>query len=202
MAIFNFNVSQSTFDLTLVSEISTSCSTYFEYEVVADHGDALEVTLTGTSTVTVTWESQSYKVGSTVFSDWINEITKSLTYSSNGLRLIFAIENSGVAGFFNGAELTVVNTTQSSTRSLTGTRYNDSPSCNVPPASITGDKHFTHTEAVASTTWSITHNLQKMVSVSVQDTAGNTVHGEVSYTSTDTITITFLSAVAGVAYLN
>ena len=130
MAIFNFNISQSTFDLTLVSEISTSCSTYFEYEVVADPGDALEVTLTGTSTVTVTWESQSYKVGSTVFSDWINETTKSLTYSSNGLRLIFAIENSGVAGFFNGAELTVVNTTQSSTRSLTGTRYNDSPSCN------------------------------------------------------------------------
>ena len=202
MAIFNFNVSQPTFDLTLVSEISTTCSTYFEYEVVADPGDALEFTLTGTSTVTVTWESQSYKVGSTVFSDWINEITKSLTYSSNGLRLIFSIENSGVAGFFNGAELTVVNTTQSSTISLIGTRYNDSPTCNIPPASITGDKHFTYTEAVGSATWSITHNLQKMVSVNVQDTAGNTVHGEVNYTSLDTITITFISAVAGVAYLN
>ena len=131
MAIFNFNVSQSTFDLTLMSEISTSCSTYFEYEVVADPGDVLEVTLTGTSTVIVTWENQSYKIGSTVFSDWINETTKSITYSSNGLRLIFSIENSGVTGFFNGAELTVVNTTQSSTRSLTGTRYNDSPSCNL-----------------------------------------------------------------------
>tara|TARA_B100000768_G_scaffold138900_1_gene130152 strand:+ start:668 stop:1276 length:609 start_codon:yes stop_codon:yes gene_type:complete len=202
MAIFNFNISQSNFQLNLLSEISTDCATYFEYEVIATPGDVLDVTLLGTSTTTVTWVSQSYQVGPGVFTDWINELTKSITYSSSGLKLIFSIENSGVAGFFNGAELTVANTSIGVTKSLTGTRFNDSPSCNVVPSTITGDKHFTYTQSLPATSWSISHNLDKMVSVSVQDTSGNTVHGEVAYTSTDTITITFINAVAGVAYLN
>ena len=85
---------------------------------------------------------------------------------------------------------------------MTGTRFNDSPSCNVPTAAITGDKHFTYTQSLPAAVWSISHNLDKMVSVSVQDTLGNTVHGEIAYTSTDTITITFINAFAGVAYLN
>lgn len=202
MAIFNLNISQSIFQLNLLSEISTDCATYFEYEVIATPGDVLDVTLLGTSTTTVTWVSQSYEVGPSVFTDWINEITKTITYSSSGLKLIFSIENSSVAGFFNGAELTVANTTTGVTKSLTGIRYNDGPSCNVPTAAITGDKHFVYTQSLPNTAWSISHNLDKMVSVTVQDTSGNTVHGEVAYTSTDTITITFINAVAGVAYLN
>ena len=202
MAIFNFNISESNFQLNLLSEISTDCATYFEYEVIATPGDVLDITLMGTSTTTVTWVSQSYEVGLAVFTDWINETTKTLTYSSSGLKLIFSIENSSVAGFFNGANLTVANTTTGVTKSLTGTRFNDSPSCNVPTAAITGDKHFTYTQSLPAAVWSISHNLDKMVSVSVQDTSGNTVHGEIAYTSTDTITITFINAFAGVAYLN
>ena len=202
MAIFNFNVLQSTFNLDLKSEVSTDCATYFQYEVLADDGDVLQISLSGTSTVPVTWTSQSYLVGSTVFNDWINETTKTLIYSNNGLRLIFSLENSGIAGFFNGAELTVVNVTQSSTRKVTGIRYIDGPSCNVPTSEITGDKHFTHTQALPSLIWSITHNLEKMTSVTIQDDSGNTVLGEINYTSIDTITITFISAVSGVAYLN
>jgi hypothetical protein len=202
MAIFNFNISESNFQLNLLSEITTDCATYFEYEVIATVGDVLDISLLGTSTTTVTWVSQSYEVGPARYTDWINEITKTLTYSSSGLKLIFSIENSSVAGFFNGAELTVANTTTGVTKSLTGTRYNDGPSCNVPTAAITGDKHFTYTQSLPSAVWSITHSLDKMVSVSVQDTSGNTVHGEVAYTSTDTITITFINAFAGVAYLN
>ena len=136
MAIFNFNISQSNFQLNLLSEISTDCATYFEYKVIATPGDVLDITLMGTSTTTVTWVSQSYKVGLGVFTDWINETTKTLTYSSSGLKLIFSIENSSVAGFFNGAELTVANTTTGVTKSLTGTRFNDGPFCNVPTAAM------------------------------------------------------------------
>jgi hypothetical protein len=62
--------------------------------------------------------------------------------------------------------------------------------------------HFTYTQSSASAVWNITHNLGKNPSVSVADSAGTLVMGEVDYINDNNLTITFISAFAGVAYLN
>ena len=69
-------------------------------------------------------------------------------------------------------------------------------------SSITSDLHFTYTQSSASAVWNITHNLGKNPSVSVADSAGSLVVGEVDYINDNNLIITFISAFAGVAYLN
>ena len=66
----------------------------------------------------------------------------------------------------------------------------------------TGDKNFVFTQTVASNTWTINHTLDKFPSVSVVDSAGTEVFGQVQYINLSKITITFSSAFAGEAFLN
>ncbi len=62
-------------------------------------------------------------------------------------------------------------------------------------------KRFVFTQAVASSSWTITHDLDGFPSVSVVDSAGSHVVGDVEYNSTSSITVSFESAFAGTAYL-
>lgn len=64
------------------------------------------------------------------------------------------------------------------------------------------DKHFVYKQRVASSLWKIVHNLDKHPSVTVVDSAGTTVYGEVDYTTTNSVQIRFMSAFSGTAYLN
>jgi hypothetical protein len=61
---------------------------------------------------------------------------------------------------------------------------------------------YEHPQATPATVWSITHNLNGHPSVTVVDTGGDTVLGDVKYTSLNTLTVTFLVPVAGYAYLD
>lgn len=61
---------------------------------------------------------------------------------------------------------------------------------------------FTFEQSVASDTWNVTHNLGKYPSVSVVDSGGNLVDGEVKYVTNNRISITFTSPFSGKAYLN
>ena len=65
-----------------------------------------------------------------------------------------------------------------------------------------GDLNFTFTQASAQSVWNITHNLGKFPSVSIIDSAGTNVIGEVDYTNNNELILTFTAAFAGVAYLN
>lgn len=65
-----------------------------------------------------------------------------------------------------------------------------------------GDKHYTHVQQTAAAVWTITHNLGKRPSISVIDSAGSSVVGEIAHISTNELTITFSSAFKGTAYLN
>lgn len=69
-------------------------------------------------------------------------------------------------------------------------------------SSITSDLHFTFTQSSASAQWVIQHDLGKNPSVSVVDSAGSLVVGEVSYINNNNLIITFISAFSGKAYLN
>jgi hypothetical protein len=64
------------------------------------------------------------------------------------------------------------------------------------------DKHYKHIQSVSSNVWNINHDLYKHPSVTVKDSAGSTVIGEVEYVDLNNITITFSGAFSGEAYLN
>jgi hypothetical protein len=61
---------------------------------------------------------------------------------------------------------------------------------------------YTYSQAVPAATWTITHNMHRHPSVTVVDSAGTKVYGDITYDSQDQITITFSAAFSGTAYLN
>lgn len=65
-----------------------------------------------------------------------------------------------------------------------------------------GRVSFEHIQGVASATWTIVHNLKFYPNVTVQDSAGNIVEGEIAYTNSDSLVITFSAAFSGTAYLS
>ena len=67
---------------------------------------------------------------------------------------------------------------------------------------IENDKSFYFVQNEALDTWVIVHNLNKYPAVSVIDSSGSEVIGEVTYDSINQITITFKGAFKGNATLN
>lgn len=76
------------------------------------------------------------------------------------------------------------------------------PYGNATQVSNNVDKHYQHTQIQALSTWSITHNLQKFPSVTVVDSAGSKVTGEVDYIDINNLTVSFTAEFGGIAYLN
>ncbi len=64
------------------------------------------------------------------------------------------------------------------------------------------DKHYTHEQSVPSATWTVTHNLSKRCSVSVVDSTGRIVGGDVEYVDDNSLTLTFVGGFSGKAYCN
>lgn len=64
------------------------------------------------------------------------------------------------------------------------------------------DKHYEHRQDSALAVWDITHNLDKIPSVSVFDSAGDKWEVIPNFVSSNRLTITFPAALTGVAYLN
>ena len=64
------------------------------------------------------------------------------------------------------------------------------------------DTTFIHEQMSASDVWTITHFLGRYPSVTVVDSAGSVVVGDVQYISKDQIILTFQGAFSGTAYLN
>ena len=67
---------------------------------------------------------------------------------------------------------------------------------------VTGDKNFLFIQNIALDRWEINHNLEKYPSVSVIDSAGNEVIGDVEYIDINNLVITFKGAFKGKATLN
>lgn len=64
------------------------------------------------------------------------------------------------------------------------------------------DKTFVFTQAIPADVWLIEHNLNKYPSVSVVDTGGNLICGDVEYVDINTVRCKFSSMFSGNAYLN
>lgn len=66
----------------------------------------------------------------------------------------------------------------------------------IPPIAY----HFT--QLVPASTWVIQHNLNFYPNVTVVDSANTNVEGEIRYTDSNNLTLTFTSAFSGNAYLS
>lgn len=64
------------------------------------------------------------------------------------------------------------------------------------------DKNYKHTQIQASKTWNIKHNLKKIPSVTVIDSGGNEVIGNIKHLSENELIITFSHEFSGSAILN
>lgn len=67
-------------------------------------------------------------------------------------------------------------------------------------SSLQTSRHV-HTQSSASSQWAVSHTLGGRPSVTVVDSSGTTVFGEVTYNSDSQVTITFSSPFSGYAYL-
>ena len=67
---------------------------------------------------------------------------------------------------------------------------------------IVYDKTFVYNQAISSDVWEIEHNLDKYPSVTVVDSGGSVVVGEIVYINKNNVRIAFTSAFSGKAYLN
>jgi len=65
-----------------------------------------------------------------------------------------------------------------------------------------GDLNYLHTQNIAATTWTVTHNLGKKPSVTVVDSGGSVVIGAVTHVNTNQLQIVFTAAFSGVAHCN
>lgn len=61
---------------------------------------------------------------------------------------------------------------------------------------------YMHTQAIPQSVWAISHNLGRYPSVTVVDSAGSVVVGNIEYVSNNSIVLTFSAAFGGSAYLN
>lgn len=65
-----------------------------------------------------------------------------------------------------------------------------------------GDIYHLHVQSSPSTTWTITHNLNRPIMARVRDASGNNVIGEVADVNVDQATITFTIAISGEAIIH
>jgi hypothetical protein len=65
-----------------------------------------------------------------------------------------------------------------------------------------GPVAYTHTQYSSSASWTVSHNLGYNPNVTVSDSAGTIIEGEIAYPSSNTIVLNFSSAFAGTAYLS
>jgi hypothetical protein len=87
---------------------------------------------------------------------------------------------------------------------------------NIGPRGLKGDKGdqgdpgptgatggtYTHTQALASATWTINHNLGYFPNVTVVDSAEDEVVGDINYVNNNTLIISFNGGFSGNAYLS
>lgn len=190
MAIFSFNVVDvAGFRVDRHSVIETECASRYVYKISASSNDDIRFSITGDfqdSTYTVLGNETSF----------INETT--VSYETQ-LYISFTILNSGSSGNFFSANLEVTNDTTSNNYEDNRTRLNDNTPCGL---NNVGDKNYVHDQASPSAVWTINHNLEKYCAVVAVDTAGTVCVGQIDYTNTNTLTITFNVSFSGSAYCN
>ena len=126
-------------------------------------------------------------------------VTKTSTIStvSKPLEGVLEIHDPGVAGPPNTLTLGSVTSGATAAVSITGVAPSQTINFVLPVGG-----NYNHTQSVSSATWTITHNLGFRPAVSVVDSGGNHVIGDVNYVSVNALTISFSAPFGGSAYLS
>lgn len=64
------------------------------------------------------------------------------------------------------------------------------------------DKHYQYTQTTPASVWNVTHNLGKLPSITVMDSAGNVVEGDYENVSVNQAILSFSGAFSGIAVFN
>ena len=136
----------------------------------------------------------------TAANDTTHRIFKTIT--DNTTNLVLVNEANGRPENYNTGFGFTLTETQASTDEYLVSEANTGKLVFKSAADGIGDKHFAHTQSSASATWVVNHNLNKFPSVTVVDSAGTVVIGQVGYNSTTQATLTFVSSFSGKAYFN
>jgi hypothetical protein len=65
-----------------------------------------------------------------------------------------------------------------------------------------GSVSYVHNQGVAAATWVVDHNLGWYPNVTVKDSTGDVVEGNITYNDSNRVTLGFSGAFAGIAYLS
>lgn len=122
--------------------------------------------------------------------------TKNVTTVTQGPTEVLEIHDPGVAGPANVLTVGTV-TSGSAAVTITGT----APSQTINFVLPTGGSYI-HTQSTSSSTWTINHNLGYYPAVSVVDSGGNVVIGDVNYISINAVSVSFNASFGGKAYLS
>ena len=79
-------------------------------------------------------------------------------------------------------------------------RYIGTPS--IINNNFENDANFVFSQGAAASQWVVTHNLGKKCSVTVVDSAGTVIIGQVTYNSDNQVTLDFESSFSGKAFFN
>lgn len=125
-------------------------------------------------------------------------VTKTTTVSSvsKPLEGILEIHDPGVSGPPNVLSVGAV-TIGTAAVSITGTAPSQVLNFVLP---VSGS--YTHIQVVAASTWTINHNLGYYPAVSIVDSGENLVMGDVTYISTNALSVSFNASFGGKAYLS
>lgn len=66
----------------------------------------------------------------------------------------------------------------------------------------TDDKHYTHVQNISSASWVVNHNLGKVPAVTVIDSAGTEIEGQVVHNSNNQTVLFFTAPFSGEAHFN
>lgn len=174
---------------------------------VTSSGSTIEPT-TGTATVTVTVGGSVSLVGGNATQIQGISVDSSVGTPSDGDILVYrsagsdwVLETKPAGGTLD--DVTDVTITAPADNEVLAYDSGSSEWVNQTPAEAGLWQGYTHDQASASASWTVTHNLGRFPSITVVDTSGNRILGfEAVYDSANQVTLTFSAAFSGKAYLN
>lgn len=123
--------------------------------------------------------------------------TKTVSTVAKPIENTLEIHDPGVAGPPNSLSVGTVESGNHPAVSITG----------ISPAQVINfvlpiAGSYIHNQIASSSTWTINHNLGYYPAVSVVDSGGNHVIGDVTYVSQNVVTVSFNASFGGKAYLS
>lgn len=122
---------------------------------------------------------------------------KTVVVSGGSVKQAVEVHDPGVAGPPNTLSIGTVTTGNTPSVSISGQAPNQTLSFVIPVGGT-----YAHTQNTPASTWTITHSLGFYPNVTVSDSAGTILEGQIEYPNVTTVVLTFSAAFSGKAYLS